>query len=98
VDCAVTSEAERYSKLLQRLAGLEPQKLLLAEDAVTAMTEFRQYLHDLEQASPGMADGFQSFVGKLPGVAGSLALILASAPNTPHGPRWIRRRSRTLAR
>jgi hypothetical protein len=78
-DCAVTSEAESYAKLLRRLAGLEPQKLFLADDAVTAMTELRQYLHDLERASPGIADGFQSFVGKLPGIAGSLALILALA-------------------
>jgi hypothetical protein len=78
-DCAVTSEAESYAKLLRRLAGLEPQKLFLAHDAVTAMTELRQYLHDLERASPGIADGFQSFVGKLPGVAGNLALILALA-------------------
>jgi hypothetical protein len=88
-DCAVTSEAESYSKLLHRLAGLEPQKLFLADDAVTAMTELRQYLHDLERASPGVADGFQSFVGKLPGVSGSLALILALADGAQYSP-WAK--------
>jgi hypothetical protein len=34
-------------------------------------------LHELEQASGGQAEGFQAFVGKLAGIAGSLALILA---------------------
>jgi hypothetical protein len=89
VDCAVTSEAESYSKLLRGLAGLEPQKLFLADDAVTAMTELRQHLHDLEGASPGVADGFQSFVGKLPGVAGNLALILALADGPEYSP-WAK--------
>jgi hypothetical protein len=88
-DCAVTSEAEKYSKLLHRLAALEPKKLFLADDAVTAMTDLRQYLHDLELASPGIADGFQSFVGKLPGVAGNLSLILALADGPEYSP-WAK--------
>ena len=65
--------------LLQQLVGLEPQKLWLADDAVAPMEELRRYLHELEQASAGIAEGFQSFIGKLAGVAGSLALLLTMA-------------------
>lgn len=39
-------------------------------------TEARRRLHELEQVGSGLAQGFQAFVGKLPGVLGSLALIL----------------------
>jgi hypothetical protein len=81
IDRAVTSEAESYSRLLQQLVGLEPQKLWLADDAIAPMEELRRYLHDIEQASSGIADGFQSFVGKLAGVAGSLALLLTMVHN-----------------
>jgi hypothetical protein len=81
IDLAVTLEAERYSALLQQLVGLEPQKLWLADDAIAPMEELRRHLHDLEQTSSGVADGFQSFVGKLAGVAGSFALILTMVDN-----------------
>src|SRR5215203_5913306 len=40
------------------------------------MDGIRRHLHELEQASGGFADGFQAFLGKLAGLAGSLALIL----------------------
>ena len=40
------------------------------------MTDLRRHLHDLEQVSGGLAEGFQAFVGKLAGVAGTFALIL----------------------
>ena len=79
VDTAFHTEARPFAALIQQLLALRPQKLFLSDDAVAAMEKLRRYLHDLEQASGGLADGFQSFVGKLPGVAGSLALILAFA-------------------
>jgi hypothetical protein len=51
----------------------------MTDAALAIMAELRQHLFDLEQASGGLAPGFQSFVGKLHGVAGSLALILHMA-------------------
>jgi hypothetical protein len=84
IDRPTTAEAEHYAQLLCHLAELEPQKLWLADDAVSPMTKLRRYLHDLEQTSAGIADGFQGFVGKLAGVAGSLALILTIVRNIDH--------------
>ena len=40
------------------------------------MEELRQHIFDLEQVASGLAEGFQGFLGKLAGLAGSLALIL----------------------
>jgi Protein of unknown function (DUF3987)/Bifunctional DNA primase/polymerase, N-terminal len=76
VDRNMTGEAERYADLLRCLLGIAPQKLVLCDDAVALMEKLRRRLHDLEHASGGLADGFQGFVGKLAGIAGSLALIL----------------------
>jgi hypothetical protein len=53
------------------------------------MNELRAHLHELEQATAGLADGFQAFVGKLVGVAGSLALILHLAGDPSAGARWL---------
>jgi hypothetical protein len=69
-------DSERFAKLLQALLKRSPQKLILDSDAVAAMEVLRRHLHEIEQESGGLPSGFQSFVGKLPGVAGSLALIL----------------------
>jgi hypothetical protein len=55
--------------------------LVLCDDGVALMEKLRRRLHDLEQASGGLADGFQGFVGKLAGIAGSLALILTVTAN-----------------
>jgi hypothetical protein len=89
VDRNMTAEEERYAGLLRYLVDLAPQKLLLADDAVKPMEQLRKHLHDIEQNSDGFADGFQGFVGKLSGIAGSLALILAIAadPDIAHGTR-----------
>jgi hypothetical protein len=43
------------------------------------MSLLRRELHDLEQASGGLANGFQAFVGKLAGLSGALAIILHMA-------------------
>jgi hypothetical protein len=85
VDRNMTVEAERYAELLRNLIKLAPQKLLLADDAVARMEELRRRLHDLEHASGGLADGFQGFVGKLAGIAGSLALILTITADPNRG-------------
>ncbi len=70
------SDAELYARLVQRLITLAPTSFYMSDDALGEMNALRKYLFDIERASGGLAAGFQGFVGKLPGVAGSLALIL----------------------
>ena len=72
-DVVASQQAERYAELLRQLVELAPQKLFLADDAVRPMEELRRFLFDLEQSTGGVAGGFQTFVGKLAGYAGSLA-------------------------
>jgi hypothetical protein len=89
IDRTVTSEAERYSAIIKAIVGIAPQKLLLTDDAVEIMETLRRDLHNLERASGGLAEGLQGFIGKLPGIAGSLALILtvAADPDSAMGAR-----------
>jgi hypothetical protein len=67
---------EHYIRLMHKLMTMSSQRFTFDDNALAIMTELRAYLHDLEEASGGLADGFQGFVGKLSGLAGSLALIL----------------------
>ena len=69
----MSASAEDYRRLTRHMIGTPAGGLGLAEDARPVMDSLRQHLHDLEQASAGLARGFQGFVGKLPGVAGTLA-------------------------
>src|SRR5829696_1291468 len=48
------------------------------------MEDLRRHLHELEQVTGGLADGFQAFLGKLAGLAGSLALILHMMTEPDH--------------
>jgi Protein of unknown function (DUF3987) len=77
IDQPATAEAGSYAQLLRRLAKLPPRQLEMSDAASIRMEQLRRYLFELEQTSGGLAEGFQGFVGKLAGVAGSLALILA---------------------
>jgi hypothetical protein len=70
---------DNYASLIRQLVALEPQKLFLAHDAIQPMEQLLLYLFDLEQSAGGISEPFEGFVGKLPGYAGSLALILALA-------------------
>jgi hypothetical protein len=78
-DVASSMYADRYAQLLRSLVELPAQKLFLAEDAVKPMEDLRQHLFDLGQNVSGIAEGFQTFIGKLEGTVGSLALILTLA-------------------
>ena len=60
-----------------------PLRAGLTDDALPVMDALRRHLHEIEQVSDGLARGFQAFLGKLPAVAGSLALILHLAED-PH--------------
>jgi hypothetical protein len=50
--------------------------LWFSDQALAVVATLHARLHELEQASEGMAVGFPAFVGKLAGVAGRLAVIL----------------------
>jgi hypothetical protein len=82
-DVSSTIYADRYAGLLRSLVELPVQKLFLADDAVTPMEELRRHLFDLEHNAGGIADAFQAFVGKLAGMAGSLALIMTLTGEEP---------------
>jgi hypothetical protein len=72
---------EDYHRLVYKLIKAKHQRLLLSDFALTLMNELRAHLHELEQAAGGLTDGLQAFLGKLPGVAGRLAVILHMAAN-----------------
>ena len=74
-----------YGLLILRLIFAKPQRLTFDDSALAIMNELRRHLHELEQASGGLADGFQAFLGKLPGLAASLALILHIAGDPDKG-------------
>jgi hypothetical protein len=65
-----------YNRLTQRLIGTGHAQLILADDAIPVMERLRRHLHELEQVANGFADGFQTFLGTLAGLVGSLTLIL----------------------
>jgi Protein of unknown function (DUF3987) len=77
------SDDEEYAKLVRTMIAAKPARLIMTDDALATMTALRQRLFDLEQISSSQATGFQSFVGKLHGLTGSLALILHLA-HDPH--------------
>jgi hypothetical protein len=74
-----------YGRFIRELIFAKPARLILSDDALDHMSNLRTHLHELEQASGGLADGFQAFVGKLHGLAGSLALILHMAHDPQQG-------------
>jgi hypothetical protein len=75
-DVKTDSAFNNYNTLTRRLIDARPAQFTLDDEALTYLGEVRRRLFDLEQVSGGLADGFESFVGKLPGIVGSLALIL----------------------
>jgi Protein of unknown function (DUF3987) len=78
------SDDEAYAGLVRELIFAKPQRLIMTDDALATMSDLRHHLHNVEQAAGGLADGFQAFVGKLAGLAGSLALILHMAADPAH--------------
>jgi hypothetical protein len=76
-----SDDRDDYQALVYKLIRAKHQRLLLSDFALTLMHELRAHLHQLEQAAAGLADGLQAFIGKLPGIAGRLAVILHMAAN-----------------
>jgi hypothetical protein len=88
-DCESGDEQEDYQRLVYKLIAARDQRLFLSDRALTLMNGLREHLHNLEHAAAGLADGLQAFVGKLPGIAGRLAVILHMAANPENAPREI---------
>jgi len=65
-----------YKALVRELITLPPQRLRLSDGALDAMAELQDHIFQLEQVGEALAEGFEGFLGKLAGYAGSLTLIL----------------------
>jgi hypothetical protein len=74
IDCAAAVKA--YKAVVFELITLPPQRLALTDGAIDLMTELRNHIFRLGQVGDALTEGFEGFVGKLEGYAGSLALIL----------------------
>jgi Protein of unknown function (DUF3987) len=78
-DCDSGDDQDSFQSLVYKLIRAKHQRLFLDDGALMMMNRLRAHLHQVEQAAAGLADGLQAFVGKLPGVAGRLAVILHMA-------------------
>ncbi|MBA3517609.1 MAG: DUF3987 domain-containing protein [Rhizobiales bacterium] len=74
-----------YDRITRTLINAAPAKMRFADEGLDAMDDLRRDLFNLEQVSGGLAEGFQAFAGKLPGLAGSLALVLHMAEKPRDG-------------
>jgi hypothetical protein len=70
-----------YDNLVREMYIAPPAHLIMTDGAIVRMEIIRKGLFNLEQAAAGSAPGLESFVGKLHGVCGSLALILHMVVN-----------------
>src|SRR5262249_48084747 len=67
---------ELYGNLVREMFLAPNARQIMTDEALAHMDDLREHLFNLEQASGGLALGFKSFVGKLHGICGTLALIL----------------------
>jgi hypothetical protein len=65
-----------YWALIRQLVDMTPQHLSMTDDAREKINVLRRHLFELEKASGGIGKGFQTFLGKLAGYSGRLAIIL----------------------
>jgi hypothetical protein len=84
LDC-LCEEDDNYTRLIRELIFAKPARLIMNDAALKITNELRQHIFDIEQTSGGLSEGFQTFVGKLHGVAGTLALILHMAHDPQNG-------------
>lgn len=76
VDEPTSTPFDMYRKLTRTLLGGRYATVIMTDAGLEVAASARRRLHEIEQVTGGLAPGFQSFIGKLPGVLGSLALIL----------------------
>ena len=85
IDAPGDRATEAFEHLVSRLVKAEPSHLTMNDRAITAFERLRRHIFDIEQASGGLAPGFQAFAGKLPGMAASIALLLHMAEQPDFG-------------
>jgi hypothetical protein len=74
-DIADDGAVEAYGSLMSQLAAVEGCRQFMSPGAMRVAKEFQQFAHEIENTG-ALGEHFCSFVGKLHGVHGSLALIL----------------------
>jgi hypothetical protein len=84
-DIADDGAVEAYGSLIGQLAGIEGCRQFMSPGAMRVAKEFQQFAHVIENTG-GLGEHFCSFVGKLHGVHGSLALILHLAADPAEAP------------
>jgi len=75
-DTSTEAADAAFRRLILDCVTARPMDLELSPEAMKEMAKLRDHLHDLEISSRGLANGFEGFIGKMAGVAGSLTLIL----------------------
>ena len=88
-DIENSTDVAKFNALVAALIRAPHRRMHLSNDALASMEELRTRLFKLEQASAGLSDGFQGFVGKLSGLAGRFAVILRMAADPKYPPHEI---------
>jgi hypothetical protein len=83
VDDPASPAKDQVRRLARQLISAEPASLILSDEALPVLEATRRHVHELEQVGGSFAKGFQGFLGKLSGIAGSLALILHLISDPP---------------
>lgn len=78
--------AMRYSDQVSFLAHMKPQTFNMTDAALYVAEDFRLEAHELESAHGVLGRGFCAWMGKLPGVHGSLSLLLHILENKGDAP------------
>ena len=81
IDEPWSQENDEFETMIRKLLRAEPASLIFADEALPVMGAIREHRHELMKVSGPLAKGFQSFVGKLDGVAANLTLILHLIPD-----------------
>jgi hypothetical protein len=74
-----------YDNFVKQLLHATPSTLQMNDAALECMGELRENIHEIVTVTEGLISGFPTFVGKLPGYAGRLALILHMAEHPEYG-------------
>ena len=80
-DMPTGPSAADYERLVLACVNAPAATLTMTDAALERMWALREHFHALTNAAAAISPGFQSFVNKLPGVAGNLAVILHVARN-----------------
>jgi len=80
---------EAYGNLIHAMMKATASRIEMADDALANMDRLRLHLHDLECVANEVSLGFQTFVGKLPVVCGTFALMFYLIEEILRDPSWV---------